>query len=134
MFAWYRRSRRKRRGERGDVTVQAIVIVPLTLFLIFAIMQFAVAWYAKAALTAAAQDGLRYTQTNPSRSSEPVVVASARNNAGFVTNLTVASTRPSLGRLTVTAQGRVPAAFPGLTWTITGTATGPLEIFRPQGQ
>ena len=79
--------RRRRAGERGDVTVQAIVVVPLALLLIFAIVQFAVAWYAKAALTAAAEDGLRYAQTNPTQPAEAVTAASARSNAGFVTDL-----------------------------------------------
>ena len=120
--------------ERGDTTVQAVAIIPLALLLIFAIIQFAVAWYAKAALTAAAEDGLRYTQTNPTRQPEPVVLVSVRNNAGFVDSVRVTSNRPTAERITVTVKGRVPAAFPGFTWTITGTASGPLEVFRPQGQ
>ena len=52
------------KGERGNGTVQAVALVPLTLLLIFAIVQFANAWYAETALTAAAEDGLRHTQTN----------------------------------------------------------------------
>ena len=130
----HKRTKRRRTGERGDVTVQAIMIVPLALLLIFAIVQFAVAWYAKAALTAAAEDGLRYAQTNPTQPAEAVTEASARSNAGFVTDLTVTSNRPGPGRLTVTVRGHVPAAFPGFTWSITGNATGSLELFRPQGQ
>lgn len=125
---------RRRGRERGDATVQAVAIIPLALLLIFGIIQFAVAWYAKAALTAAAEDGLRYTQTNPTRPPEPAAETSARNNAGFVDALTVTSNRPAPDRITVTVKGRVPAAFPGFTWSITGTATGDLEIFRPQGQ
>ena len=124
----------KRVTQRGDVTVQAVAIIPLALFIIFAIIQFAVAWYAKAALTAAAQDGLRYTQTNPTQPPEPVAETSARANAGFVDQLVVTSVRPTGDRITVTVRGHVPAAFPGFTWTITGTASGPLEVFRLQGQ
>ena len=120
--------------ERGDTTVQAVAIIPLALLLIFAIIQFAVAWYAKAALTAAAEDGLRYTQTNPTRSPEPTTLLSARSNAAFVDGLTVTSARPTANRITVTIRGLVPAALPGFQWTITGTASGPLELFRPQGQ
>lgn len=126
--------RSNRERERGDVTVQAIVLVPLTLLLLFAIVQFSVAWCAKLALTAAAEDGLRYTQTNPTRAPESSAVQSVTSNAGFVSGLTVTSQRPSVDRLTVTVRGQVPAAFPGFSWTITGTATGPLEIFRPQGR
>jgi TadE-like protein len=105
-------------GERGDTTVQAVALVPLTLLLLFAIVQFAVAWYAKTALTAAP---------------EPAAEQSARMNAGFVDGLIVTSSRNAADRLTVTVKGRVPAAFPGFQWTITGTATGPVEQFRLQG-
>jgi Flp pilus assembly protein TadG len=113
--------------------VQAVVIVPLTLMLIFAIVSFAIATYTKTALTAAAEDGLRHTQTNPTAPAEPAAAASARTNAGYVDELTVTSNRTGTGQLTVTVTGKVPGAFPGLRWTITGTATGPLETFRPQG-
>ena len=65
--------------ERGDTTIQAVAIIPLALLLIFATIQFAVAWYAKAALTAAAEDGLRYTQTNPTRQPEPVVLVDRKS-------------------------------------------------------
>ena len=124
---------RSGRSERGDATVQAAALVPLTLLLIFAIVQFAVAWYAKTALTAAAEDGLRYSQTNISQPPEPAAQQSARMNAGFVDDLIITSNRTPAGRLTVTVRGKVPGAFPGLRFTITGTATGVLEEFRPQG-
>jgi Flp pilus assembly protein TadG len=55
---------RREKGERGDATMQAVALVPLTMLLLFAIIQFAVAWFAKTALTAAAEDGLRAAQTN----------------------------------------------------------------------
>lgn len=128
-----RRSRRRRTGERGDTTVQAVVLVPLTLLLMFAIVQFAMAWYAKTALTAAAEDGLRQAQTNAGQAPEPAAERSALMNAGFVDDLAATSQRTVAGRITVTVTGKVPAAFPGLRWTITGTATGPIEELRLQG-
>ena len=127
------RAQRNGGGERGDTTVQAVALVPLTLLLLFAIVQFAVAWYAKTALTAAAEDGLRQTQTNSSSPPEPAAEQSVRRNAGFVDRLTVTSSRNAANRLTVTVTGKVPAAFPGFQWTITGKATGPIEEFRLQG-
>ena len=118
-------------SERGDTTVQSVALVPLTLLLIFAIIQFAVAWYAKSALTAAAEDGLRAAQTNTTTATA-AASQSATANAGFVDQLRITDTTTA-DRLTVTVRGVVPGAFPGLHWTITGTATGPLEQFRPQG-
>lgn len=113
--------------------MQAVVLVPLTLLLIFAIVQFAVAWYAKTALTAAAEDGLRQAQTNAGQPPEAAAERSAQMNAGFVDDLAASSERTGNGRITVTVTGKVPAAFPGIRWTITGTATGPSEEFRLQG-
>ncbi len=113
--------------------MQAVVIVPLTLLLIFGIVSFAIASYTKTALTAAAEDGLRHTQTNPDQPAEPAAAASAATNAGFVDDLAITTNRTTTGQLTVIVTGKVPGAFPGLRWTITGTATGPLETFRPQG-
>jgi Flp pilus assembly protein TadG len=118
-------------GERGDATVQAVALVPLTMLLLFAIIQFAVAWYAKTALTAAAEDGLRAAQINHA-SPEAAARDSAKMNAGFVDGVSTTST-VGVDRITVTIRGKVPAAFPGFQWTITGTASGPAETFRIQG-
>ena len=123
---------RRDTGERGDATVQAVALVPLTMLLLFAIIQFAVAWFAKTALTAAAEDGLRAAQINHT-SPEPAARESARINAGFVSGVATNSTITA-DQITVTIRGKVPAAFPGFQWTITGTASGPSEMFRVQGQ
>jgi Flp pilus assembly protein TadG len=124
-------TRRRGSGERGDATVQAVALVPLTMLLLFAIIQFAVAWYAKTALTAAAEDGLRAAQINHI-SPEAAARDSAKMNAGFVDGVSTTST-VGVDRITVTIRGKVPAAFPGFQWTITGTASGPAETFRIQG-
>jgi Flp pilus assembly protein TadG len=119
--------------ERGDVTVQAIFIVPLVMLTMFAIVQYSVAWYAKAALNAAAEDGLRAAQTSADANPTPAAQASINTNARFVSGITITPTTPTPGQLTVTVTGNVAGAFPGLTWTITGRASGPLETFRAQG-
>ena len=91
--------------------MQAVALVPLTMLLLFAIIQFAVAWYAKTALTAAAEDGLRAAQTNHP-SPERAARESARINAGFVDDLTTTSPF-GWGTDHRHDQGKVPAAFPG---------------------
>lgn len=122
---------RREKGERGDATVQAVALVPLTMLLLFAIIQFAVAWFAKTALTAAAEDGLRAAQINHV-SPESAARESARINAGFIDEV-ITTSAFATDRITVTIRGKVPAAFPGFQWTITGTASGPSETFRVQG-
>ena len=127
------RTRRGRLRERGDVTVTAVFIVPLVMITMFAIVQYSVAWYAKAALNAAAEDGLRAAQTNDLADPVTAAQASIDGNAHFVSGIVISPTTPTPGQLTVTVTGKVPGAFPGLTFTITGKASGPLETFRTQG-
>ena len=124
---------RRFRMERGEVTASAVVIVPLVMIIMFAIVQSAIGWYAQAALNAAAEDGLRAAQTNVTGNPVPAAEASIDGNARFVSAITVTTATPTAGQLTVTVTGRVPGAFPGLTWHLTGRASGPLETFRPQG-
>ena len=124
---------RRQPRERGDVTVTAVFIVPLVMITMFAIVQYSVAWYAKAALNAAAEDGLRAAQTNDLADPVAAAQASIDGNARFVSGIVISPTTPTPGQLTVTVTGKVPGAFPGLTFTITGKASGPLETFRTQG-
>lgn len=120
--------------ETGETTTSAVVLVPLTLLMIFAVVQYAVGWHAKSALDAAAEDGLRAAQNNTHADPIDAAKASAHMNAGFVTNLTVTVTPPAPGRLTVTVAGQVPGPFPGMRWTIVARATGALDRFRLQGE
>ena len=128
-----RSCQRRIRTERGEVTASAVVIVPLVMIIMFAIVQSAIGWYAQAALNAAAEDGLRSAQTNVTGNPVPAAEASIDGNARFVSAIIVTTATPNPGELTVTVTGQVPGAFPGLTWHLTGRASGSLETFRPQG-
>ena len=120
-------------SERGEVTASAVVMIPLVMLMMFAIVQTAIGWHAKSALEAAAEDGLRAAQTSSIDQATGAATQSAQMNAGFVDDFTVSAT-PTLAGLTVTVTGKVPGPIPGTRWTITARATGPLELFRPQGQ
>ncbi len=130
-----RHPKRRRRfaSERGDVTASNVIVIPLVMLLCFAVVQYAVAWHAKNALNAAAEDGLRAAQTNALLDPTGVARTSLTTNAAFIANVAATQTTPAPGRLTVTITGNVPGPFPGLTWSLTGHATGPLENFRVQG-
>ena len=122
-----------RKHERGEVTASNVIIIPLVMLLCFAVVQYAVAWHAKNALNAAAEDGLRAAQTNPLADAARVAKDSLTVNAGFVANPQVTQSAPQPGRLTVTISGNVAGPFPGMTWTLRAQATGPTESFREQG-
>ena len=120
--------------ETGETTVSAVILAPLLLLIMFAVIQFAVGWHAKSALDAAAEDGLRAAQTNIYADPVDAAKASAQTNARFVDHLTISTTPPGPGRLTVTVTGVVLGPFPGTHWSIVGRASGPLDRFRLQGQ
>jgi Flp pilus assembly protein TadG len=124
----------ERRKERGEVTASAVVMIPLVMLMMFAIVQVAIGWHAKSALEAAAEDGLRAAQTSSVDQARGAATQSAQMNAGFVADLSVNAIPTSSGRLTVTVRGQVPGPIPGMRWTITARASGPLELFRVQGQ
>ena len=121
-------------GERdlGEVSTEAVLIIPVVLLLILAIVQTATGWFARNALDGAAEDALRAAQQ--SESPDTAARDSVNTNAAFIRRVTV-TVVPSerSDRVTVTVTGDVNGAFPGMSWRIAGHATGPLERFRPQG-
>jgi Flp pilus assembly protein TadG len=130
---------RRSRAEDGEVSVEAVIVFPLFLLMIFAVTQLSFAWYGRAALNGAAQDYLSVVQTNSTgqatyRDPASVATASVKHNAGFVELVSVTPSGLADGRVKVTIVGRVPAPFPGASRMITGTAVGTLDNFRPQGE
>ncbi len=125
--------------EDGEVSVEAVIVFPFLLLMVFAIVQLSFAWYGRAALNAAAQDALSAEQTNSTGIGQPqnstaVAKASMLQNAGFVDNVAVSFVPLSDGRYKVTVVGTVPAPFPGASRTISASAVGTLDNFRSQGQ
>ena len=119
--------------ESGEVTTATVIMFPIVLLMIFAIVQTAVAWYAKSALEAAAEDGLRAAQTISIDQAAQAAATSVQTNAGFVDDLTTEAIPSDTGQLVVTVTGKVPGPFPGSQLRLRASATGSLEIFRPQG-
>lgn len=128
-----------RRHEAGDITVEAVIAIPLLLLMVFACVQLSFNWFGRAALSAAAQDALSTVQTNSTGQRgyvdpDAVARASMRRNAGFVGSVTATMEPLDDGRIKVTVTGRVPSAFPGATIRIESSAVGTLDNFRPQGE
>ena len=126
-------------SERGEVSTEAVLVMPIVILLMFAVVQTGVAWFARNALDAAAEDALRAAQAQPASALAEVADTTARtsvsSNAGFIKDVAVTVGPASRAdRIVVRVSGEVGGAFPGMRWHITGTASGPLERFRPQGE
>jgi Flp pilus assembly protein TadG len=129
----------RKKREDGEVSVEAVIAFPFLLLMIFAIAQLSFAWFGRAALQSAAQDALSVVQMNSTGVGEPqnataIAKASMNQNAGFVGQVTVVESPLPDGRYKVTITGKVPAPFPGASRTISASAVGTLDNFRPQGQ
>jgi Flp pilus assembly protein TadG len=132
------------RRERGSSAVELAVLAPALLLICMLILQFGLWFNARQAALAAAQAGALVAReqaaTNPDWAGQ-AQGAAARYYDGLHTSL--------LGRLTAHAAGNTRTAvfvtvsgplaysvfgFFGLDLTISATAGGPVECFRPPGQ
>jgi Flp pilus assembly protein TadG len=132
------------KAERGSSAVELAVLAPALLLICMLILQFGLWFNARQAALAAAQAGALVAReqaaTNPDWSAA-AQGAAARYYDGLHTSL--------LGRLTAQAGGNPRTAvfvtvsgplgysvfgFFGLNLTISATAGGPVECFRPPGQ
>ena len=121
-----------RRNERGDAGVEAVLVVPVLLFLILVVLQAGLWFHGAQVVEAAAQEGVRAGRV------ETGTAAAAEDRARqFVVALSpsIASTanvRASRTAATtsVTVSGRVQAVVPGLGLTVSGSAEAPTERFR----
>ena len=125
------------RGESGSVTA-AVMVFPLLLMMVMLVIQFALAYHSKAVLTAAAQDGTRAAQAAAGDVDAGTAEAAAvvADSAGsLIDNLDIDVALSTDGDIVTTSvAGRVVSLvpIPGLRLRVTGTASGPVEQFRPE--
>ncbi len=107
--------------------------MPVLLFCVLLVIQFALAMHARAVLASAAQDGARAAQVDGGTDGQGTAAATAtlrRDGSGLVHNRDV---RIDDDGTTVTAvvSGDVTSIIPGWTWHLSGRASGPHETFEP---
>lgn len=119
--------------DRGNVTVEHVVIYPVLLLLIFAVIQSGVWWHARNMALAAAESGVREGRV---AGSATVGVDVARSYLEQVANdtfddVTVTSTGSTAEEVQVTVTGTVPSMFAGLLdLQVSQSARGPIEQVR----
>jgi Flp pilus assembly protein TadG len=123
--------KRRLRNDRGSSVVEAVVILPLFLLLIFTLVQAGLFYYGRSAALAAAQQGLQAARVENGTTTAATLAAqtflrSPRSGGSLLDNLTITPTRTAV-TTTVTVSGTVPSLLPGTTFTVTQTATGTVE-------
>ena len=123
---------RHRRGERGDATIETVLVVPVLIFLIMGIVQFGLWMHASHIADAAARNGVsagRLDGASPNASREAASETLDRLAGGLIAEPVVVDQRDAEG-VTVRVTGTVRPVIPGVAFTVTGFAEAPFERFR----
>jgi Flp pilus assembly protein TadG len=121
------------RDERGDETIEAVLVTPVLLLLIMVIIQFGLWYHASHVAEAAAQQGASAARVEAARAHDGRVSAQqfmAAAAPALVNNVTVTATRNAeIARVEV--DGTLHSIVPGLTLHVHGETQSPVERFRP---
>jgi len=119
--------------ERGSSAVEMAIIFPVTIFVVFAIIQFGIWYHAAAIARSAAQEGARAAsvyQANPSAGMTSAEAVLRENANGLITHVQV--TRSRDGEVaTVTVSGEALQVIPFIPLAVHASATAPIEAYRP---
>lgn len=121
---------KRRRDERGSVTLEAVLVLPVLLLSIMAIIQVVLFAHASRLADAAAREGARALRLSGQ-------VDDGRTRAeGFLQEHgaqmvlePVVGARSVGGVASVDVSGRAVAVVPGLSFPIHGHSAGPVEAF-----
>ena len=120
---------RIRSDDRG-VAESAVAIVGV-LMLVMLVLSAALFWYGQVVVTRAAHQGLEQTRLlNGSPGSGEALASQFVDQTGVVTNPQISASR-SPTQATVTVEGEALSMIPGVTLTVSATASGPVERLEP---
>ena len=121
-----------RRSDHGDASVEAVLVVPVLLFLIMVVVQAGLWFHGKQVVTAAAQEGVqagRLDGANAATGEEQARRFVQRISPSIARTATVHASRDA-ERTSVVVTGTVQPVLPGVSLTVVGHAEAPTERFR----
>ena len=120
-------------GDHGSASTELVIAMPALLLLVLASVHLGLWYHARHIASAAAEEGARAasfasanTTAGPSEASQ--FIDQVGPNVLIDRQITLDRTATTV---TVTITGHSPAVIPGLTMTVTASATAPRETFRP---
>ncbi len=116
-------------SERGSITVEMVVLMPVLLATLFGGIQAGVVFHARHIAIAAAQEGARTAAAYQATLPDGIGTATtaAADWAGqTLTGVRVTGQRTTT-RVTITVQGSAVSLLPGVSWPIEQKATLPVE-------
>ncbi len=124
-------------GERGSASVEIAILFPVVLLVITAVVQYGLWFHARSLALAAAQEGVtaaRVYQADPTAGPQRAAAFARDHAADTLTDVTVRTTTPGLGRVGIEVTGRALTIVPGLPGlAVTQRAEGPVERFTTAG-
>jgi Flp pilus assembly protein TadG len=127
------RAARTRRGERGSISLELVVVFPVLLAIVFGVVQGALYFHARNVALAAAQEGARAAGAEHGTAGDGGTAAwsflTQAGGAEVMTQLDVSPHR-SATVASVTVSGRALSVLPGIPgFTVSQTADRPVERF-----
>jgi hypothetical protein len=126
--------RRRRDDERGVATIEMAVLFPVTLLMVFAIIQFGVWYHASDVAKAAAQEGVRAARVEGGHASDGAARADRvldDNARTLIAGRQVVPFRDNdVARVEVWGTCLRVVPIPGLSLSIHAVAESPVERFR----
>jgi Flp pilus assembly protein TadG len=123
--------RLRNRGDRGDVTVEAVIIVPVIVVLTLLVVQFVLIWHGRHVAQAAAQTAARSAaayQGQPAAGQAAGEEYLAAVAPTLLPGRTVTVTRDATAA-TAVVQAGVLTIIPFAAFAVHERSTAPLEIF-----
>ena len=121
-----------RRSERADASVEAVLVVPVLLFLIFVVVQAGLWYHAHQVVEAAAQEGVQAGRVDGATAMDAEDRARAfvsRISPTIAATTTVHAARTA-SETSVVVTGAVQPVIPGMRLNAIGRAGAPTERFR----
>jgi Flp pilus assembly protein TadG len=121
------------RDERGDETIEAVLVTPVLLLLIMIVIQFGLWYHASHVAEAAAQQGVSAARLEAATADDGRVSAQqfmAAAAPSLIDNVAVTATR-NTNFARVEVGGTLHSIVPGLTLHVHGEAQSPVERFQP---
>jgi Flp pilus assembly protein TadG len=119
-------------NERGEVTTEVVLVVPVLILVVFTVIQFGLWYHASAIVRSAAQEGAQSARVQGGTAAigESTTRSFLTQAAGStVSNASVEGSRTA-EVAEVRVRGTVASVVPYLHLTVSGHASAPVERFR----
>jgi Flp pilus assembly protein TadG len=122
---------RRLRGEHGVSSTQVAILMPVLILWVMLAVQYALWFHAKQVAGAAAAEAVDAAQTPAGSAADGRrAAASFLEQSGNIESAAIAVDR-SVDRVDVEISGAAPQLVPGFAWTVTASASSPVERFVP---